>query len=390
LSSGEIVLVASAGAGGDFQPLVSAALALRERGHDIVLMGDAPACAIVSRLGISAVELPPSLDLGPRLFGEIQRAMTETGGDPTAAGPLIVEALSRWAAETSETVETILVGRKPSALVTSLFGVEVLQMLSPDRPWAVINSTFYIGPNPPRPLPEDFAPRTIPLVERFASLLGSARLVLHATDQVFDFGFDGVPPSHHYVGPLGIWEPPSEGPSYLDEPGDPWILVTLSSQLQDDVPIATACMDALRGKPLRAVMTFGPGRTSDEFPAAPENVRLVSSAPHSKVLEKARLLVSHAGHGSVMKALWWGRPMVLIPWGRDQPGVAARAQTLGVAEVLDRDAIEPESVSAAIDRILADGKAAEEAQRHGERLRETDPAATAASLIGSHLLDRPP
>jgi hypothetical protein len=53
--------------------------------------------------------------------------------------------------------------------------------------------------------------------------LGSPDLVLHATDPVFDLSFEGLPERHHYVGPLGIWEPPSKRPSYLDEPGDPWV-----------------------------------------------------------------------------------------------------------------------------------------------------------------------
>ena len=98
--------------------------------------------------------------------------------------------------------------RRPAAIVTSLFGVEVVHAAAPSCPWAVVNSTFYIGPNPPRALEEDFGPRAIPLVARYASLLESADLVLHATDPVFDFSFDRLPERHRYVGPLGIWEPP--------------------------------------------------------------------------------------------------------------------------------------------------------------------------------------
>ena len=45
---------------------------------------------------------------------------------------------------------------------------------------------------------------------------------------------------------------------------------------------------------------------------------LEQTVSHSAVLERGVLMVSHAGHGSVMKALWHGRPMVLVPWGRDQ------------------------------------------------------------------------
>jgi UDP:flavonoid glycosyltransferase YjiC (YdhE family) len=44
--------------------------------------------------------------------------------------------------------------------------------------------------------------------------------------------------------------------------------------------------------------------------------------PHAKVLKRSCLLVSHAGHGVVLKALYYGVPMVLVPWGRDQTGAS--------------------------------------------------------------------
>lgn len=103
------------------------------------------------------------------------------------------------------------------------------------------------------------------------------------------------------------------------------------------------------------------------------------------MLERGGLLVSHAGHGSVMKALWHGVPMVLVPWGRDQPGVAARAEALGVAEAVPREGASAESLAASIDRVLRDEGMAEKAVAHGKRLQATDPPATAAALIESLL-----
>ena len=39
-SMSRILIVATAGAGGDLQPLLATALALRDRGHDTVFVGD--------------------------------------------------------------------------------------------------------------------------------------------------------------------------------------------------------------------------------------------------------------------------------------------------------------------------------------------------------------
>ena len=375
-----VLVVATAGAGGDLQPLLAAALALRDRGHETVFLGDQSVRRSLGALDLDAETLPPELDLGPTLVAAIRDAMERTRGDHVAAGPIVRDRMAEWAKRAAEPVADAVRNHHPSAILTSLFGVEVLRAVSP-CPWAVINSTFYVGPRPPRPLEEDFGPRAVPLIARYASLLGSAGLVLHATDPQFDLAFDGLPPRHHYVGPLGIWEPPSDPPSYLDEPGDPWVLVTISSQLQDDVPLAEAALTALSGRPVRVALTLGPDHDPGALSAIPQNARVERTLSHTAVLERGTLLVSHAGHGSVMKALWHGRPMVLVPWGRDQPGVAARAAALGVAEVVPRDQASEQTLSMAIDRALADDRMREAARRHGSRLRETDPRARVTELL---------
>jgi UDP:flavonoid glycosyltransferase YjiC (YdhE family) len=379
---GRVVVVATAGAGGDLPPLVAAALALRDRGHEVTAVGDDSVGRSLRALGVASHVLPREFDLGPRLIGAIQDAMATTGGDLAAAGPLVQERMTAWARETAEPVADMLRDLQPTAVLTSLFGVEVLASASSACPWAVVNSTFYVGPNPPRALEDDWGPRAIPLIAHFAALVGSADLVLHATDQMFDLAFDALPPRHHYVGPLGVWEPPSDPPPYLDEPGDPWVLVTISSQLQDDVVLAEAALASLASKPVRVVVTLGPDHDPGEI-QAPANARVERTVSHAAALERGRLLVSHAGHGSVMKALWHGRPMVLVPWGRDQPGVAARAAALRVAEIVPRESATAEALSASVDRTLASDAMRDAAAHHRDRLRATDPPGTAATLIES-------
>jgi Erythromycin biosynthesis protein CIII-like, C-terminal domain len=349
-----------------------------------VFVGDRSVQRSLGGLGLEVRVLPEELDLGPRLVGAIQDAMAASGGDMLSAGPIVQQRMSAWAADVAAPVAEGVRSLRPDAVVTSLFGVEVLDLVAPECPWAVVNSTFYVGPNSPRSMEEDMGARAIPLLRRYAGLLDAASLVLHATDQVFDLGFDGLPPRHHYVGPLGVWEPPTEPIPYLDEPGDPWVLVSISSQQQDDSALAEAALAALSHRPLRVIATVGPWDPKG-FSMMPGNARIERTVSHSAVLERGVLLVSHAGHGSVMKALWHGRPMVLVPWGRDQPGVAARAEMLGVACVVRREDASREALSIAIDAVLADEAMRKRSAHHAARLRVTDPKGTAATLLESLL-----
>lgn len=375
------LVVATAGAGGDLPPLVAAGLRLAEEGHEVAWLGDRSVQALLARVSVEVEPLPAELDLGPTMARAVREATEATGGDLAAAGPLVEERLAQWASDLAGPVRASCQSRRPDAAVTSLFGVEVLREVRPGIPWAVVNSTFALSPA--RPLDGDVAPRALPIMRRYAAMLDDVALVLHATDPVFD-GVAGPLPSHHrHVGPLGVWEPPGVVPSYLDGPGDPWALVSLSSQLQDDVPLARVALDALAERPVRVLLTVGPDHDPSEVGALPPNARVESVVPHSAVLSQSRLLVSHAGHGTVMKSLLEGCPMVLVPWGRDQPGVAARAEALGVAVTVPRDAADRQTVAEAVDRVLEDESMEQQAAEHAVRLLGTDPAEVAAEALAA-------
>jgi zeaxanthin glucosyltransferase len=132
---------------------------------------------------------------------------------------------------------------------------------------------------------------------------------------------------------------------------------------------------------VRVLLTVGPGHDPGELGSVPANATVEQTVSHTGVLQRAAMLVSHAGHGSVMKALCYGRPMVLIPWGRDQPGVAARAAAVGVAQVVARNDASAETLSAAVDVVLADERMRNNAERHAQRLRATDPPQAAANFL---------
>lgn len=355
------------------------------RGNDVAVVGDAQVAKLAAGLGYPTIALPARLDLGPRLVDAIRHAMSAAEGDHAAAGPYVEEQLAQWSRDMATPTAQAIDQLGPDVVITSLFGVEVLDVVAPSCPWVVVNSTFYLGPGAPRRIEQDVAPRAVPLLRRYANLLSSASLVLHATDQVFDYGLDRLPARHHYVGPLGTWEPPGAQPAYVAEPGDPWVLVGLSTQLQDDLPLARSAINALADEPVRVLLTIGPDHRSEEIGSRPANVWIENSVPHSAVLPASKLLVSHAGHGTVMKALWYGVPMLLVPWGRDQPGVAARAEALGVATVCARESADAATLKTAAQEMLASDSYVRAAQAQAVRLHGTNPRATAADMIqGAH------
>lgn len=217
----------------------------------------------------------------------------------------------------------------------------------------------------------------------FLPLSQRAPLVLHATDPFFDFPPARLPRHHHYVGPL-LWEIPTAAPAYLSAPGPPWVLVTLSTLPQaGELAIARTAIRALEREAVRVLVTLAPGHARAELGAVPDNVYLSDDVPHGTVLPDSRLVISHAGHEIVMKALYHGVPMVLVPWGRDQPGVAARAEALGVATVVRRDDCAAAAVAQAVHRILDDPRYTERVRTVSRRLQAEDAVTAACTHVES-------
>jgi len=84
------------------------------------------------------------------------------------------------------------------------------------------------------------------------------------------------------------------------------------------------------------------------------NVHLARFVPQAIVLAGADAVVSHAGSGSVVGALAFGLPSVLLPMGADQTHNAQRCRQLGVGVELDPETASGGDIADAVAAVLAD------------------------------------
>lgn len=194
-----------------------------------------------------------------------------------------------------------------------------------------------------------------------------ANKVLVLTPSGFDFPAE-LPPSVRYVGAVlddpawavdQPWTPP---------PGeDPLVLVAMSSTFQDQVDCLQRVIGGLAPLPVRGIVTTG--QAVDPALLRPSgNITVVAAAPHSEVLKHARVVVTHGGHGTVVRALAAGVPMVVMPQGRDQADNAARVSARNAGVIVKNDAA-PEELAAAVRRVFDDPSYREAAERLGGIIR---------------------
>ncbi|KQZ33574.1 glycosyltransferase [Caulobacter sp. Root1472] len=216
-----------------------------------------------------------------------------------------------------------------------------------------------------------------PLSDLFGQL-DVAKAVLLATSKAFDFAPEPLPAPFVHVGPYladPAWVEPFPTPS-----GDaPLVVVSFSSLYQAQEPVLRAILAALGRLPVRGVVTTGPTIDPAEF-AAPDNVAVVRSASHGDLLKGAALFVTHAGHGSTLRPLMAGVPLLCLPMGRDQHDNAARVAHRGAGLTLPADA-GPDQIAAAVRRLLDEPAFKAAAETLGAAIRADEAARDAAAAL---------
>ena len=179
-------------------------------------------------------------------------------------------------------------------------------------------------------------------------MAGWKLLTIYHTAEPLDYP-RRLPPSVVMVGP-SLWDPTAEQSVDLPQDNRPLILVGCSSEFQDDGAIAAAALAGLRERYRVVVTTAGVDPTSLGDPGDAVVARFL---PHVPILRRADVVVCHGGMGITQKALAFGVPVCVVPWGRDQLDVAAHVVAAGAGTRLGRRRLSPARLTAAVDRALA-------------------------------------
>ena len=157
--------------------------------------------------------------------------------------------------------------------------------------------------------------------------------------------------------------------------------------LLDQLTLLRRIVDALGALPVRGVVTTGHAIDPEELPSHPQ-VQVLRSAPHRAVLEHASAVVTHGGHGTVIKALAADTPLLILPMGRDQLDNATRVTERGAGLRLQPNA-GAGAIAAAVRRLLDEPGFRQAAARLGARLRaEAQDDKAVAELEGVARKDR--
>jgi MGT family glycosyltransferase len=215
----------------------------------------------------------------------------------------------------------------------------------------------------------------LPTIRGADDLYTAAPLLLYLSAEPFEYHRRSWPPNVRLVGACS-WEPEMAAPAWLNSVSDPIVLVATSSEYQADAILAQTAFDALADSAMVVVATLP---TND--PAAlrvPRNGHAQRFLPHTPILARAAVAITHGGMGVTQKALGCGVPVVAVPFGRDQPEVARRVEVAGAGVRLPRNRLRPDTLREAVSQAMGfrDG-----ARAVAEGYRAAGGAVTAASAV---------
>jgi UDP:flavonoid glycosyltransferase YjiC (YdhE family) len=181
-------------------------------------------------------------------------------------------------------------------------------------------------------------------------------------------------PEHvHVVGPL-MWEPPARD---VELPGGartprhsgghvdghpeeglpredlPLVLIAPSTAQDAEHRLLSAALRGLADAPVRVLATWNRRLPSRPLPV-PENARLVDWVSYSRTMPHCDVVVCHAGHGTLVRALSSGCAVVACPAVGDMSENAARLDWAGAGVRLPRRFVSPRRVRLAVERALGE------------------------------------
>jgi UDP:flavonoid glycosyltransferase YjiC (YdhE family) len=113
-------------------------------------------------------------------------------------------------------------------------------------------------------------------------------------------------------------------------------------------------LTALEGYDGTVIATTGRPLDSDQLTPLPANALVEEFVPQAAVLERADLLVSHSGSGTMIGGLVHGVPQVALPRGTDQPENAALLVRAGAGLLVAPEDYAVGSISAAVTQVTSD------------------------------------
>ncbi|MEI7743563.1 MAG: glycosyltransferase [Chloroflexota bacterium] len=340
---------------GHLLPLLPLAIAARDAGHDVVVLGGRSLEPVLAVSGLAHVEAGPA-DL-PAVFAAVPESAGLTGrhlavtiwskGFAGFVAPAMADALLDLARTWRPDILIHDDSEQGTWLAAESLGIPHIALQA--TAWRGVMRRLSVEPlgriieRVGLPADPDLARwhRHGYLATRPASLRNPE---------------DPMPAGARDLRPVPLDEVGFDVPAWLEAPrgARKRVAVTLGTVGPARAAGVAEIIAALAPLDAEIVATIGADLDPARLGPQPANVHVAAYLPMSRLLPACDLVVFHGGSGTMLAALGCGVPMLMLPIAADQPENAARCEAAGVARVLRAGERGPDAIHDSATAMLAE------------------------------------
>ncbi len=376
------MLFTFAGGNGHYLPLTPIAYAARKSGHVITFAGQTAMMSTVEGAGFSA------FDTGGSTLRTSPQIVPLTVPDIEQEEQVIRKGFAlRTARERASTLLPLYARWKPDVIVCDEmdFGAMIAaeHLAIPHATVIVLAAGGFARPELiAGSLNQVRAEHALP-PDPDATMPGR-HLILSPVPPSFRDPHHPLPVTAHAIRPLVLEDVSDQAiPDWITDPDRlPLVYFTLGTIFNlESGDLFQRVLAGLRNLPIDLVVTVGRELDPAVLGPQPAHVRIEQFVPQAMLLPYCDLVISHGGSGSVIGALAFGVPQVLIPMGADQLHNAQRGKELGFARILDPITLTPDDVRETVTAMLANDSARDRAHQLRNEICALPGSAYAVGLL---------
>lgn len=178
---------------------------------------------------------------------------------------------------------------------------------------------------------------------------------------------------------------PSRGHWKNSSKGKPIVLVS-ESQMCTDRGYLTTCIHALRNSEYHVVLSIGGGGGSPFVPdRLPENFEINRDAYNLEIMPHAALTITQSGMGTALESVYYGVPVLAVPFTPYHAEVGYRIAELGLGAYVPAHTMTSERIRENVDKLVGDTALLDRVQRMQRLFRSSGGAEMAADRIEDFL-----
>ncbi len=186
------------------------------------------------------------------------------------------------------------------------------------------------------------------------------------------------PANVHVSGPMPFELPHAD--VELPPGEEPLVLVASSTERDPDMSLVRISLEALADEPVRVIASIN--RRGEAFTGpVPTNARVVDWLSYSQVISRSALVICHGGHGTIVRALGAGTPVLVVPPAGDMAENGARVAWSGAGLMLPGRMLSTKGVRVAARSLLREPRFRARAGALAAWGRHHDGTAAAAVLV---------